>query len=135
MFPGFPIYCLSITIFQKLHFSKSHFSGKPQEKYHHVVILHSKSFKKCHKNFENRFTHKIIMPKMLRVWHSANIQYNFVLVWYILNEKITNLVFFPGKIVTSLADILTIGKALFKIIFWHNFFDLFTNFQNFCGTF
>ena len=31
-------------------FSKSRFSDKPQEKYKHVTILHSKSLKKCHKN-------------------------------------------------------------------------------------
>ena len=50
-------YCLS-TIFQKLHFSKSHFSERPQEKYEHDIILHFKSLKKCHKNFEHRLTNK-----------------------------------------------------------------------------
>ena len=91
-------YCLH-TIFQKLHFSKSHFSKTSQEKYDHVIFLQPKSPKKCRKNFENRFTIKIIMPKkyfeqafcmckggnpntlkmkikqtsgiILRVWHSA----------------------------------------------------------------
>ena len=29
---------------------------------------------------------------------------------------------FPGKIVTSLADIFTMEEALFKIIFWHKIF-------------
>ena len=55
-------YCLS-TIFQKLHFSKSHFSENPQEKYDHVTILHSISPKKCHKNFENWLTNKKFMPE------------------------------------------------------------------------
>ena len=55
-------YCLH-TIFQKLHFSKSHFSETPQEKYDYVIFLQPKSPKKCRKNFENRFTIEIIMPK------------------------------------------------------------------------
>ena len=55
-------YCLN-TIFQKLHFSKSHFSETPQEKYDHVIFLQPKSLKKCRKKFENRFTSKMIMPK------------------------------------------------------------------------
>ena len=55
-------YCLH-TIFQKLHFSKSYFSETPQEKYDHVIFLQPNSPKKCHKNFVNRFTNKIIMPK------------------------------------------------------------------------
>ena len=42
---------ISVSIFQKLHFSKSNFSERPQEKYDHVTILHSKSLKKCHKIF------------------------------------------------------------------------------------
>ena len=41
-------YCLN-TIFQKLHFSKSHFSERRQEKYEQVTILHSKSPKKATK--------------------------------------------------------------------------------------
>ena len=56
-------YCLN-TIFQKLHFSKSHFSERPQEKNEHVIILHFKSLKKCHKNFENRLTNKILCKKI-----------------------------------------------------------------------
>ena len=55
-------YCLN-TFFQKLHFSKSHFYETLQEKYDYVIFLQPKSRKKCHKNFENRFTNKIIMPK------------------------------------------------------------------------
>ena len=55
-------YCLN-TIFQKLHFSKSHFSERPQEKYDHVTILHSISLTKCHKNSENRLTNKNFMPE------------------------------------------------------------------------
>ena len=55
-------YCLN-TIFQKLHFSKSHFSERPQEEYEHVTILHSKSLKKCHKNFENRLTNENFMQE------------------------------------------------------------------------
>ena len=35
---------------------KSHFSERPQDKYYHVTILHSKSLKKCHKKFENWLT-------------------------------------------------------------------------------
>ena len=56
------LYCLN-TIFQKLHFLKSHFSENPQEKYDHVTILHSISPKKCYKNFENRLTNKTFMPE------------------------------------------------------------------------
>ena len=55
-------HCLN-TIFQKLHFSKSHFSETPQDKYDHVIFLQLMSPKKCHKKFENRFTNKIIMPE------------------------------------------------------------------------
>ena len=51
-------YCL-FTIFKNMLFSKSHFSERPQEKYYHVIMLHSKSLKKCHENFENWFTNKI----------------------------------------------------------------------------
>ena len=97
-------YCLH-TIFQKLHFSKSH----------HVIFLQPKSRKNCRKNFENRFSNKIIMPikiilnrpfacareviqtpknenqaNLWRVWHSAihtQLLYNSILVWCILNEK------------------------------------------------
>ena len=57
-------YCLH-TIFQKLHFSKSHFSETPQEKYDQVIFLQPKSRKKCCKNFENWFMNKIIMPKII----------------------------------------------------------------------
>ena len=38
-------YCLN-TIFQKLHFSKSHFSATPQEKYDHAIFLQLMSPKK-----------------------------------------------------------------------------------------
>ena len=55
-------YCLNTTS-QKLHFSKSHFSEIPQEKYDHAIFLQSMSPKKCHKKFKNRLTNKIIMPK------------------------------------------------------------------------
>ena len=55
-------YCLN-TIFQKLHFSKSHFSERPQEKYENVTILHSKSLKKCQKKFENGLTNKNSMQE------------------------------------------------------------------------
>ena len=55
-------YCLH-SIFQKLHFSKSNFSERPQAKCYHITILHSKSLKKCHKNFENRLTNKNFMPE------------------------------------------------------------------------
>ena len=54
-------YCLN-TIFQKLHFSKSHFCETLQE-HMTVIFLQPKSRKNCCKNFENRFTSKIIMPK------------------------------------------------------------------------
>ena len=56
------VYCLN-TIFQKLYFSKSHFSERSQEKYEHVTISHSKSLKKCHKNFEIRLTNKNFMQE------------------------------------------------------------------------
>ena len=59
-------YCLC-TIFQILHISISHFSETPQEKYDHVIFLQPMSRKKCHKNFENRFTNKIIVHKNLEV--------------------------------------------------------------------
>ena len=39
------------------------FSETPQEKYDHVIFLQPKSRKKCRKNFENRFTNEIKMPK------------------------------------------------------------------------
>ena len=55
-------YCLH-SIFQKLRFSKSHFSERPKEKYIHVNILHSKCLKSYHKNFENRLTNKHFMPE------------------------------------------------------------------------
>ena len=58
----FQPYCLN-TIFQKLHFSKSHFYETLQEKYSYVIFLQPKSRFKCCKNFENRLTNKIIMPK------------------------------------------------------------------------
>ena len=61
-------YCLN-TIFQKLHFSKSLFSERRQEKYEHVTILHSKSLKKCHKNVENRLTNKNFMQEIF--WNRA----------------------------------------------------------------
>ena len=32
-------------------------------KYDIVILLHSKSRKKCHKNFENRFINKNLSPK------------------------------------------------------------------------
>ena len=51
------------TIFQKLHFLKSHFFETPQEKYDHAIFLQLVGPKKFHKKFENRFTNKIIMPK------------------------------------------------------------------------
>ena len=51
------------NIFQKLHFSKSHFSETVQEKHEHIIFLQPKSHKKCRKIFENRFTNKIIMPE------------------------------------------------------------------------
>ena len=50
---SFWTYCLH-NIFQKLHFSKSHFSETPQEKYYHVIFLQPKSGKKCHKKFEKK---------------------------------------------------------------------------------
>ena len=49
------------------------------------------------------------------------IRYNFVLIWCILMKN-NQFRVFPGKIVTSLAGILTMEKDLFKYIFWHNFF-------------
>ena len=52
------------TIFQKLHFSKSHFLKDLKKKYERVTILHSKSLKKCHKNFENPLTKKVICKKI-----------------------------------------------------------------------
>ena len=44
-------YCLN-TIFQKLHFSKSHFCETLHEKYDHVIFLQPKSRKKCCKNLK-----------------------------------------------------------------------------------
>ena len=77
------IYCL-YTIFKKLHFSKSHFSETPQEKYDHVVFLQPKSRKKCRKNF--KIENQANLRKNLRAWCSAmhTIQFCFGLVH--LNE-------------------------------------------------
>ena len=41
--------------------AKENFSETPQGKYDHVIFLQPKSPKKCCKNFENRFTNKIII--------------------------------------------------------------------------
>ena len=51
------------TIFQKLHFSKSHFCETLQEKYDYIIFLQLTNHKKCRKNFENRFTSKLVIPK------------------------------------------------------------------------
>ena len=67
---SFRSYCLN-TIFQKPHFSKSHFSETPQEKYYHAIFLQPMSPKKCHKKFENRLTNKIIIPKNIFNRHFA----------------------------------------------------------------
>ena len=74
-------YCLN-TIFQKLHFAKSHFSETiylslytairpcghsrqetPQVTYGHAIFSQLMSPKMCHKKLENRCNNKIIMPK------------------------------------------------------------------------
>ena len=53
--------------------SKFHFSETLQEKYDHMIFLQPKSRKKGYKNFENRFTNKIIMvcPKIISNRHFA----------------------------------------------------------------
>ena len=56
-------YLLSDHHLPETAFSKSHFSERPQENYEHVIILHSKSLKKSHKNFENRLTNKNFMQE------------------------------------------------------------------------
>ena len=57
-------FCCLYTIFQKMHFSKSRFSERPQENYDDVTILHSKSLNRCHKNLENWLT-KILCQKIV----------------------------------------------------------------------
>ena len=42
---------------------KSRFSERPQEKYEHVAILHSRSLLKCHNNSENRLRNKKFMQE------------------------------------------------------------------------
>ena len=44
-------------------FLHSSCSKTPTYKYDIIIPLHSKSRKKCHKNFENRFTNKNLTPK------------------------------------------------------------------------
>ena len=51
------------TILWKPPFCISPYSKTPTYKYYIVNLLHSKSRKKCHKNFENRFINKNLMPK------------------------------------------------------------------------
>ena len=45
------------------HFSETALFEISQEKYDHEIFLQLMSPKQCLKNFENRFTNKIIMPK------------------------------------------------------------------------
>ena len=64
---------------------------------------------------------KQICGKILRVWHSAMHKYN--LFWFgAFQMKSNQFGFISEKIVTSLADIFTMEKGLFKIIFWHKIF-------------
>ena len=109
------------------------------------MIKHSFSPKMCRKNFENRFTSKNLMSKMLlnrdfalareiiqksltldsvkfvnffQTFESlVSFSYNFVLVLWIFNT-ILELLIFSGKIVTSLANNFSMQKSLFKNIFW-----------------
>ena len=46
-------------------------SKTPTYKYDIVIILHSVSRKKCHKNFENRFINKNLTPK-----NDLNLEFN-----------------------------------------------------------
>ena len=57
------MYYCPYTIFQKLPFSKSHFSEIHQEKYDYGTVLHSRSLKKCRENFENQLTNKNSLPE------------------------------------------------------------------------
>ena len=50
---------------ETVFFFKSHFSESPQELYDHVSILHSKSLKKCHNNFENPLTNEKLSQKII----------------------------------------------------------------------
>ena len=51
------------TILWKPPFCMLPCSKTPTYKYDIVIILHSVSRKKCHKNFENRFMNKNFTPK------------------------------------------------------------------------
>ena len=51
------------TILWKPPFCKLSCSKTPTYKSDIVILLHSKSLKKCHKNFGNRFINKNLMPK------------------------------------------------------------------------
>ena len=105
------------------------------------MIKHSFSPKMCRKNFENRFTNKNLMSKMLlnrdSTWAREIIQkslaldsskfvnfiqmfeplvsfsYNLVLVSCIFNI-IWEILIFSGKIVTSPANNFSMQKSLFR---------------------
>ena len=80
-------YNCQFNIFQKLHFSKSHFFERPQEKCYHVMILHSKSLKKCHKN--------------LKISQQINILYQKIILnraFSIVKLSAREVTIFPGKI-------------------------------------
>ena len=63
-FVGMFFACYSpYTILWKPPFCISPCSKTPTYKYDIVILFHSKSHKKCHKNFENRFINKNLMPR------------------------------------------------------------------------
>ena len=45
--------------------SETAFSETPQEKYEYVIFLQPKYSKMCHKNFDDRLSYKILMPKII----------------------------------------------------------------------
>ena len=54
-----------LDLLSEHHLSETAFFKMSQEKYDYVIFLQPKSPKKCCKKFENRFTSKIIMPKII----------------------------------------------------------------------
>ena len=63
---------------------------------------------------------------------SAQLSVVFILVWcgaFKMKKKKNQFRFFSGKMVTSLADIFTMEKALFEIIFGHIIFLLVNRFS------
>ena len=83
----------------------------------------------CKSGTPNTYKLKIkqIYGIILRLWRSATCMHIIQLCFVLCNNQFS---IFSGKTVTYIAYIFICnGKSLFKIIFWHFFFHLLTNFQ------